>query len=128
MQINAHTWDEIDTPEFWAFVAEAVQGFQKFTELTELKPEDHMPWKKLGQRWHFLRKGFSPGKPVQWEVAAWEELYAIAAGNRARRAVPVEQPGAGAFDPARPERSMDHDHDQTLRIARHGRCRVPRGA
>ncbi len=77
VQINAHTWDEIDRPEFWTFVAEAVQGFQKFTELTELKPEDHMPWKKLGQRWHFLRKGFSPGKPVQWEVAAWEELYAL---------------------------------------------------
>ena len=77
VQINAHTWDEINIAEFWTFLAEAVQGFQKFTELTELKPEDHMPWKKLGQRWHFLRKGFSPGKPVQWEVAAWEELYAL---------------------------------------------------
>ncbi len=75
VQINAHGWDEIDTPEFWSFLEEAVAGFQKFTKLTELKPEDHMPWKKLGQRWHFMRKGFPPGKKVLWELAVWEELY-----------------------------------------------------
>jgi excinuclease ABC subunit A len=34
-----------------------------------------MPWKKMGQRWHFMRKGFSPGKKVLWDVAVWEELY-----------------------------------------------------
>ncbi len=75
VQINVHRWDEIDTPEFWSFLKEAVAGFQKFTKLTELKPEDHMPWKKLGQRWHFMRKGFPPGKKVQWELAVWEELF-----------------------------------------------------
>ena len=75
VQINAHTWEEIDTPEFWSFLEEAVAGFQKFTKLTELKPEDHMPWKKLGQRWHFMRKGFPPGKRVLWDLAVWEELY-----------------------------------------------------
>ena len=75
VQINAHAWDEIDTPEFWSFVEEAVAGFQKFTKLTELNIEDHMPWKKLGQRWHFMRKGFPPGKKVVWEMALWEELY-----------------------------------------------------
>ena len=77
VQINAHSWEEIDIPEFWSFLDEAVAGFQKFTQLTELKPEDHMPWKKLGQRWHFMRKGFSPGKRVLWDVAVWEELYEI---------------------------------------------------
>ncbi len=50
-------------------------GFQKFTRLTELKPEDHMPWKKLGQRWHFMRKGFPGGKAIKWDVSVWEELY-----------------------------------------------------
>ncbi len=75
VQINAHTWDEIDTPEFWSFLEESVAGFQKFTMLTELKPEDHMPWKKLGQRWHFMRKGFPSGKSIMWDLAVWEELY-----------------------------------------------------
>ncbi|NLX55306.1 MAG: excinuclease ABC subunit UvrA [Planctomycetaceae bacterium] len=77
IQITAHSWAEIDTPEFWSFVEEAVAGFQEYTQLTELKLEDHMPWKKLGQRWHFLRKGFSPGKRILWEVEVWEELYEL---------------------------------------------------
>ncbi len=75
VQINVHSWDEANTEAFWSLVDEAVDGFHKFTQLTELKPEDHMPWKKLGQRWHFMRKGFSPGKRILWEVAVWEELY-----------------------------------------------------
>lgn len=77
VQINAHSWDEIDTPEFWSFLEEAVAGFQRFVNLTEQKPEDHMPWKKLGQRWHFMRKGFPPGKKVLWELDVWEELHEI---------------------------------------------------
>jgi excinuclease ABC subunit A len=77
VQISAHSWEEIDIPEFWSFLDEAVDGFQKFTALTELKLEDHMPWKKLGQRWHFMRKGFSPGKRILWDVEVWEELYEI---------------------------------------------------
>ena len=32
VQIDAHSWDEIDTPEFWSFVERAVAGFHKFTE------------------------------------------------------------------------------------------------
>ena len=75
VQINVHSWDEIDIPEFWSFLEEAVTGFQEFTRLTELKPEDHMPWKKLGQRWHFMRKGFPGGKAIKWDVSVWEELY-----------------------------------------------------
>ncbi|MCU0960148.1 MAG: excinuclease ABC subunit UvrA [Pirellulaceae bacterium] len=77
VQVNVHSWAEIDTPAFWSFLDEAVAGFQNFTRLTELNLDDHMPWKKLGQRWHFMRKGFSPGKRVQWELAVWEELYEI---------------------------------------------------
>ena len=75
IQLDVHAWDEIDIPEFWKFLEEAVEGFQKFAQLAELQPEDHMPWKKMGQRWHFLRKGFPSGKSVLWELAAWEELY-----------------------------------------------------
>ena len=33
-----------------------------------------MPWKKLGQRWHWSRKGFPPGKRVQWDLEVLEEL------------------------------------------------------
>ena len=33
-----------------------------------------MPWKVLGQKWHFSRKGFPPGKRIQWETEVLEEL------------------------------------------------------
>ena len=38
VQIDAHSWAEIDTPEFWSFVERAVAGFNKFTERVQQKP------------------------------------------------------------------------------------------
>jgi excinuclease ABC subunit A len=33
-----------------------------------------MPWKVLGQKWHFARKGFPPGKKIAWDTEVLEEL------------------------------------------------------
>jgi len=74
VQIDAHSWDEIDTPEFWSFLKRAVDGFQKFAERVGTKPEDVMPWKVLGQKWHMSRKGFPPGKKPAWKPEVLEEL------------------------------------------------------
>ena len=74
VQIDAHAWDEIDTPEFWSFIERAVAGFQKFTERIEQKPSDVMPWTVLGQKWHLARKGFPPGKQTAWKPEVLEEL------------------------------------------------------
>ena len=52
--------DEIDTPTFWSFLETAVRSFQQLTQTVDL--EDVMPWKKLGQRWHLMRKGFHAGQ------------------------------------------------------------------
>ncbi|MBP90824.1 MAG: excinuclease ABC subunit A [Planctomycetaceae bacterium] len=75
VEVRAFSWEEIDTPGFWKFVEEAVAGFSKVEERKELNLDDHTPWKKLGQKWHFMRKGFPPGKKVRWEPAVLEELY-----------------------------------------------------
>jgi excinuclease ABC subunit A len=74
VQIDAHSWQEMDTPAFWSFVKRAVAGFQKFTERVSTKPEDVMPWKVLGQKWHLSRKGFPPGKKTAWKPEVLEEL------------------------------------------------------
>jgi excinuclease ABC subunit A len=74
VQIDAHSWEEIDTPAFWSFVERAVAGFQKFAERIGAKPEDVMPWKVLGQKWHLSRKGFPPGKKTDWKPEVLEEL------------------------------------------------------
>jgi excinuclease ABC subunit A len=74
VQIDAHSWEEMDTKAFWSFLERAVSGFQKFTERAELRPEDVMPWKVLGQKWHLSRKGFPPGKKPEWKPEVLEEL------------------------------------------------------
>jgi excinuclease ABC subunit A len=74
VQIDAHSWEEIDTPAFWSFVERCVAGFQRFAERVGAKPEDVMPWKVLGQKWHLSRKGFPPGKKTAWKPEVLEEL------------------------------------------------------
>jgi excinuclease ABC subunit A len=74
VQLQVHAWDEIDKPEFWAFLEAAVKGFHKFTDKVGQSPENVMPWKVLGQKWHFARKGFPPGKKIAWDTEVLEEL------------------------------------------------------
>jgi excinuclease ABC subunit A len=77
VEIRAHTWDEIDTKEFWSFLEDAVRGFFKFTNHAATNLEELTPWKVLGQKWHFLRKGFPLNKSIQWDAKVWDELYQI---------------------------------------------------
>jgi excinuclease ABC subunit A len=77
VEIRAFSLDELDTPEFWKFIEEAVAGFSKVEERKELNLDDHTPWKKLGQKWHFMRKGFPPGKKVRWDPEVLEELIEL---------------------------------------------------
>ena len=74
VQLQVHAWDEINSPAFWKFVEESVRGFQKFADKAAINPENIMPWKVLGQKWHFARKGFPPGKKVSWDSEVLEEL------------------------------------------------------
>jgi excinuclease ABC subunit A len=72
--VRVHKYDEVDRPEFWSFVEQAVAGFRKFTHRAQQKPEDLMPWKVLGRKWHLLRKGFPLGKKVRWDPGVLEQL------------------------------------------------------
>jgi excinuclease ABC subunit A len=77
VQIAVHSFDEVNRPAFWAFLEQAVEGFKKHTHRVEKNPEDLMPWKVLGQKWHLARKGFAPGKKVVWPVELLEELLEL---------------------------------------------------
>ncbi|HWA98188.1 MAG TPA: excinuclease ABC subunit UvrA [Pirellulales bacterium] len=79
VQLRVHWMREIDRPEFWKFLEEAVAGFQRFAQRAEQRPEDIMPWKVLGQKWHLSRKGFPPGKRIDWEVEVLEDLCELLA-------------------------------------------------
>jgi excinuclease ABC subunit A len=72
--ILAHRLSEIDTPAFRAFLAEAVNAFHASLKRLQTKPEDLMPWKINGERWHLGEKGFPAGKRVEWDRALLPRL------------------------------------------------------
>ncbi len=60
---------EIETPAFRTFIQEAANSFQATLKRMQTKPEDVMPWKLNGERWHLGEKGFPVGKKLRWDRA-----------------------------------------------------------
>jgi excinuclease ABC subunit A len=79
VELRIHSLDEIDVPAFWKFLEDAVAGFQKHAVRARQKPEDVMPWTVLGQKWHLSRKGFPPGKNIDWNLDVLEHLCELLA-------------------------------------------------
>jgi excinuclease ABC subunit A len=77
IELRVHTYQEIDRPEFWDFVDRAVAGFGSFADRARLRPDDLMPWKVLGPKWHLARRGFAVGKTVRWDVKVLERLLEL---------------------------------------------------
>jgi len=77
IELRVHSYQEIDRPEFWKFVDDCIAGFGQFTQRVQENPDNLMPWKVLGRKWHFTRKGFVPGRSVSWEPEVLEELFAV---------------------------------------------------
>ncbi|MGV2334506.1 MAG UNVERIFIED_CONTAM: hypothetical protein LVR18_10465 [Planctomycetaceae bacterium] len=65
---------EIETPAFRKFLAKALQSCLQLSKAEAANPEDLMPWKKLGRRWHELRKGLPGSGRVPWEFGLLEHL------------------------------------------------------
>jgi excinuclease ABC subunit A len=68
---------ELDTPAFRKFLKEAVESFQSTIGKMRTSPEDVMPWKLNGERWHLGEKGFPPGYRVKWERAILPRLLEV---------------------------------------------------
>jgi len=77
VQVDVHSLEEIDKPEFWKMLERSVAGFFKVSARFQQKPEDVMPWKVLGKRWHFSRRGFPPGKSAEWDLSVLERLFEL---------------------------------------------------
>jgi excinuclease ABC subunit A len=75
--VLAHRLSEVDTPAFRQFLAEAAAAFQANLKRLRTKPEDVMPWKVNGERWHLGEKGFPPGRKVQWDRALLPRLLGL---------------------------------------------------
>ncbi|HTU89442.1 MAG TPA: excinuclease ABC subunit A, partial [Gemmataceae bacterium] len=75
--VLVHRLSEIDTPACRAFLAEAAASFHNNLKRLRTKPEDVMPWKINGERWHLGEKGFPPGKKVRWERSLLTRLLQL---------------------------------------------------
>jgi excinuclease ABC subunit A len=73
-----HKLSEIDTPAFTDFLREASASFFANVKRMQTRPEDVMPWKLNGERWHLGEKGFPPGKKVLWDRALLPRLLELA--------------------------------------------------
>jgi excinuclease ABC subunit A len=68
---------EVDNPAFRKFLTEAAASFLATVKRMQTKPEDVMPWKINGERWHLGPKGFPAGKKVQWDLAVLPRLLQL---------------------------------------------------
>jgi len=74
IELRVHGYDEVNRPEFWKFVDETVAGFARFSARVLEKGDILQPWKQLGRKWHFSRRGFPPGAKIEWDAEVLEEL------------------------------------------------------
>jgi excinuclease ABC subunit A len=72
-----HNQAEIDTPAFKAFLKQAVAAFEKNLGRMTSSPEDVMPWKVNGEKWHLSDKGFPPGRKMYWDRGILPAFLAI---------------------------------------------------
>ena len=80
VELRINNLEEIDTPEFWSFVDDAIDGFQDRVKRVDTKIEEHTPWAKLGKKWHFMEKGFPEGEEVQWDISVLKKMHKMLSG------------------------------------------------
>ncbi|MDB5346609.1 MAG: excinuclease subunit [Schlesneria sp.] len=67
---------DLESKAFVKFFAKARESFLERTNANALDIEDLTPWKKLGRKWHLMRKGFLSGS-IEWDVEVLEEVVAL---------------------------------------------------
>ena len=76
-EVTIKVWrkEEIDTPAFKSFLQEAIEAHISQATKEKANPEDLMPWKQLGRKWHLMKKGL-PKRPG-WDFRTIEKLLPV---------------------------------------------------
>jgi excinuclease ABC subunit A len=80
VEVAVHWLHEIDTPAFAQFLKKAVASFNANLNRMQTRPEDVMPWKINGERWHlgdWANKGFPPGKKPVWDLGVLRKVLEV---------------------------------------------------
>ncbi|MGI6401329.1 MAG: hypothetical protein ACOX0A_04355 [Thermoguttaceae bacterium] len=75
VELRVFSLDEIDKPEFWDFLKQAVERFSQQSAVQDEDDSDLTPWKSQGREWHFSLQGFygDDVKPV-WPFELLEKI------------------------------------------------------
>ena len=65
--LKIHSLEDVQSSGFREFLDDAARSFVDHVTREVKKPEDLMPWKVLGEKWHTSRKGFPSNKRVRWD-------------------------------------------------------------
>lgn len=67
---------DTESAAFIRFLDKATAAFLERAKPEALDLEELTPWKKLGRKWHFMRKGFLQGT-IEWEASVLEQLVGL---------------------------------------------------
>jgi excinuclease ABC subunit A len=74
IELRVHSFEEIDRPEFWLFLDGVIAGFSRFSQKVQTQSDILQPWKQLGEKWHYSRKGFHIGRKIYWDEKVLSQL------------------------------------------------------
>lgn len=76
-EVTIKIWkkDEVDTPAFRSFIQQAVEAHIVQAKKEKANPEDLMPWKQLGRKWHLLKKSVPKG--ADWDFKTVDKLLKV---------------------------------------------------
>ncbi len=101
--VQARTLAEVDTKAFREFLRQAAESFHANVARMRTSPEDLMPWKLNGEKWHTGEKGFPPRAKVRWDRGVLRRVLdvvrevepGVQVGWDRRDAVTLRVPGVG---------------------------------
>ncbi|MCA9011489.1 MAG: ATP-binding cassette domain-containing protein, partial [Planctomycetaceae bacterium] len=87
-EVTIRIWNkaEVDTPAFRQFLKRALKSYLTLSKAEATNPEDLMPWKQLGRKWHLMKKGLPAVGRGVWDFSTVETL------------LPVIETALGKFD------------------------------
>jgi excinuclease ABC subunit A len=77
IELRIHSYQEIDRPEFWTFLDGVIAGFSRFAQKVQAQSDILQPWKQLGDKWHYSRKGFHIGRKIYWDEKVLPKLIEL---------------------------------------------------
>jgi len=78
-EVTIKVWQksEIDTPEFRQFLKQALKSYMSLSKAESANPDDLMPWKVLGRKWHLMKKGVPATGRGVWDIKIVERLLPV---------------------------------------------------